>query len=258
MSQTGICDKQEESRISCSKDPESCTLIFPLEEANCEIIYSRSVYEQSLSGSQSSLDPFTPEDNINVVVRVRPLGEKELRRNDPSVISFPGNGQIMLDGLSGVPGHTGGKSKLFSYNVVFEPGATQEDVFQFSGVKRLVGMAVEGFSTTVFCYGQTGSGKTHTLTGPPGLVEKNADPFSPNHGLVFRSFMYLFQTLQEMRDTHFVLKASFLEIYNEKSRLTFNLRVTSFIHRVVVTSNSPTVVRVFSFLTHNLMRPIVS
>lgn len=74
-----------------------------------------------------------------------------------------------------MPGHADTKSsKVFSYNVVFEPGATQEDVFQFSGIKRLVEMAVEGFSTTVFCYGQTGSGKTHTLTGPPGLVSKAA------------------------------------------------------------------------------------
>lgn len=72
----------------------------------------------------------------------------------------------------GVPGSSGGgnKTKLFSYNVVFEPAATQEDVLQFSGMKRLIEMAVEGFRCTAFCYGQTGSGKTHTLTGPPGLV----------------------------------------------------------------------------------------
>jgi len=54
--------------------------------------------------------------------------------------------------------------------VVFEPAATQEDVFQFSGIKKLIEMAAEGFNTTCFCYGQTGSGKTHTLTGPPGMV----------------------------------------------------------------------------------------
>lgn len=77
---------------------------------------------------------------------------------------------FQLDGLSGVPAANGSKSKLFSFNVVFEPGASQEDVFQFSGIRRLIEMAVEGFSTTAFCYGQTGSGKTHTLTGPPGLV----------------------------------------------------------------------------------------
>lgn len=62
------------------------------------------------------------------------------------------------------------KPKLFSYNVVFEPGSTQEDVLQYSGIKRLIEMAIEGFSCTAFCYGQTTSGKTHTLTGPPELV----------------------------------------------------------------------------------------
>lgn len=64
----------------------------------------------------------------------------------------------------------GMKSKLFSFNVVFEPQATQRDVFNFCGIKKLIAMAVEGFNTTCFCYGQTGSGKTHTLTGPPGMV----------------------------------------------------------------------------------------
>jgi len=71
------------------------------------------------------------------------------------------------------------KARVFSYNVVFEPGDTQEDVLQFSGINRLIEMAVEGFSTTVLCYGQTGSGKTHTLTGPPGLVSSLSN-ITPN------------------------------------------------------------------------------
>lgn len=72
----------------------------------------------------------------------------------------------------GIPGGPGGgqKPKLFGYNVVFEPGATQNDVLEYSGIKRIIEMAIEGFSCTAFCYGQTGSGKTHTLTGPPDLV----------------------------------------------------------------------------------------
>ncbi|EEB15209.1 Kinesin-II 85 kDa subunit, putative [Pediculus humanus corporis] len=139
--------------------------------------------------------------------RVRPLNKKELKNGDDSVVSFPGSGQIILDTQS-----IGQKSKIFTYNVVFEPLATQEDILQHSGIKRLIEMAVEGYNCTAFCYGQTGSGKTHTLTGPPGPV----DVYSEHHGLVFRSFMYLFKLLQERRDFHFVLKASFLEIYNEK------------------------------------------
>lgn len=103
---------------------------------------------------------------------MRPLNSKEIKANESSVIQFPGNGQILCDAIPGGPGG-GIKAKLFSYNVVFEPAATQEDVLQFSGMKRLIEMAVEGFRCTAFCYGQTGSGKTHTLTGPPGLVSVN-------------------------------------------------------------------------------------
>ncbi|KAK4872801.1 hypothetical protein RN001_014830 [Aquatica leii] len=154
------------------------------------------------------------EDNINVVVRVRPLNPKEIKARDISVVHFPGHGQILVDHVPN--GGNAQKSKLFSYNVVFEPAATQEDVLQFSGIKRLIEMAVEGFRCTAFCYGQTGSGKTHTLTGPPKLFNKKTPSYSDSHGLVFRSFLYLFKLLEQKSDIHFILKASFLEIYNEK------------------------------------------
>ncbi|CRK88043.1 CLUMA_CG001829, isoform A [Clunio marinus] len=160
------------------------------------------------SGSSTPL-----EDNINVVVRVRPLSEKEVKASDDSIVQFPGNGQILCEGQNDSQ-----KPKLFTYNVVFEPGATQEDIVQYCGIKRLIEMAIEGFSSTVFCYGQTGSGKTHTLTGPPQLfVGKKPDLNHKDHGLIFRSFFYLFQLLQQRQEnTQFILKASFLEIYNEK------------------------------------------
>ncbi|XP_043514201.1 kinesin-like protein KIF12 [Frieseomelitta varia] len=153
-----------------------------------------------------------PENNINVVVRVRPLSRKEIKAGDDMAVQFPGDGQIYCEGF---PSSVEKKGKLFSYNVVFEPTATQEDILQFSGVKKLIEMAVEGFSCTAFCYGQTGSGKTHTLTGPPEMFER-MNPYSEQHGLVFRSFVYLFKLLQERQECNFVLKASFLEIYNEK------------------------------------------
>ncbi|XP_066591849.1 kinesin-like protein KIF12 isoform X3 [Prorops nasuta] len=154
-----------------------------------------------------------PENSINVVVRVRPLSNKEIKAGDDMAVQFPGEGQIYCDGLPSSGNNK--KAKLFSYNAVFEPAATQEDILQFSGIKKLIEMAVDGFSCTAFCYGQTGSGKTHTLTGPPGLFER-MNPYSEEHGLVFRSFVYLFKLLQERQECHFVLKASFLEIYNEK------------------------------------------
>ncbi|KAJ8731137.1 hypothetical protein PYW07_004301 [Mythimna separata] len=163
----------------------------------------------STRGSSTTLN--ADEDNINVVVRVRPISEKERSHGERLLLEFPGKGQVICHNTT--PSQ---KAKVFSYNVVFEPEATQEDVLEYSGVKRLLEMAVEGFSCTAFCYGQTGSGKTHTLTGPPGLVETGASPFHPEHGLMVRSFIYLFRLISERPESHFILKASFLEIYNEK------------------------------------------
>ncbi|XP_048478462.1 kinesin-like protein KIF12 isoform X1 [Plutella xylostella] len=163
--------------------------------------------DRSTRGSSSQL---SDEDNINVVVRVRPLNNKERGLGGREALQFPGKGQVVCDAGPGQ------KPKVFSYNVVFEPAATQEDIVEYSGIKRLLEMAVEGFSCTAFCYGQTGSGKTHTLTGPPGLVEKGTSPHAPEHGLVVRSFVHLFRLIRDRPDSHFILKASFLEIYNEK------------------------------------------
>ncbi|KAG5324677.1 KIF12 protein, partial [Acromyrmex heyeri] len=116
-----------------------------------------------------------PENNINVVIRVRPLSNKEIKSGEEMAVQFPGDGQIYCDAVTSSGDK---KPKVFSYNVVFEPNATQEDILQYSGIKNLIEMAVEGFSCTVFCYGQTGSGKTHTLTGPPRLVsEEKKSPF---------------------------------------------------------------------------------
>lgn len=179
------------------------------------IFTSRKGSIENIASRSSGSNPTTPEDNINVVVRVRPLNNKENRANDDMVVQFPGSGQILCDAIPGGPGG-GQKAKLFSYNVVFEPGATQDDVLQYSGIKRLIEMAIEGFCCTAFCYGQTGSGKTHTLTGPPELFIGKPNLTDERHGLVFRSFFYLFKLLQERKDVNFILKASFLEIYNEK------------------------------------------
>ncbi|XP_025201494.1 kinesin-like protein KIF12 [Melanaphis sacchari] len=176
-----------------------------------------SLNESTGSLNRSYNDISDQENGIYVIVRSRPLSIKENTASEPSIVSFPGNGRILVEGFQTIGGSNGPKSKLFSFNVVFEPASTQEDIFQYSGIKKLIEMAAEGFNTTCFCYGQTGSGKTHTLTGPPGMFfNKRIEPFSVDHGLIFRSFMYLFRLVQQRQDLHFVLKASFLEIYNEK------------------------------------------
>ncbi|CAG0890102.1 unnamed protein product [Darwinula stevensoni] len=132
-------------------------------------------------------------------------------------VTFPGEGQIWAESTA-----KDMKPKTFSFNVVFEGDATQEDVMIASGMLRLIEMGMDGYSTTVFCYGQTGSGKTHTLTGPPGLFKK-MDFMSEDHGLIFRSFVHLFRLIEESKeDVNYVLRASYLEIYNEQVKDLLN------------------------------------
>eukprot|EP01029_Cantina_marsupialis_P026932 TRINITY_DN7387_c0_g2_i3.p1 TRINITY_DN7387_c0_g2~~TRINITY_DN7387_c0_g2_i3.p1 ORF type:complete len:624 (+),score=121.86 TRINITY_DN7387_c0_g2_i3:280-2151(+) len=77
---------------------------------------------------------------------------------------------------------------------------------------------MEGFNGTIFAYGQTGAGKTFTMEGvtdPPHL-----------QGIMPNAFRHIFQTIamtntEEESDsimTRFMVRASYLELYNEEVR----------------------------------------
>ncbi|KAL5015949.1 hypothetical protein ScPMuIL_005538 [Solemya velum] len=158
----------------------------------------------SAAGTEASDEP---DDHINVVLRVRPLNMQELTRRDVFHSSFPGSGTIEVDHNSSM--------RSFTYNVVFEPEATQEDLFDHSGVRKLVDMAMNGYACTALAFGQTGSGKTHTMTGPPQQFQdgKQIDP--KMYGLIQRSLFYLFKQLEQQSGSKRI-RASYLEIYNEQ------------------------------------------
>lgn len=141
--------------------------------------------------AQALLKSFTRRtnefDNINVVVRVKPsitcnsgtsnldsspgAGNRRSRpRESPNPQApddlFPAAGQIQISDP------TSGLIRSFTFDVIFEPEASQEQVFEHSRLKKFIDMALEGFASTVFAYGQTGSGKTFTMTGNVFTVRK--------------------------------------------------------------------------------------
>ncbi|XP_062588016.1 kinesin-like protein KIF12 isoform X3 [Saccostrea cucullata] len=147
------------------------------------------------------------DDHINVVLRVRPLNSQEQTRNDTFCASFHGGGRLEIQNFN--------QPKQFGYNVVFEPEATQEDVFENSGMKKLIDMALNGYACTALAFGQTGSGKTHTMTGPPQQFEGGKHPDPDMVGLMQRSFAYLLKQAEGVSGNK-VIRASYLEIYNEQ------------------------------------------
>lgn len=91
--------------------------------------------------------------------------------------------------------------KTFSYDGIFGPEASQEQVFEDS--KRLVQSAVDGFNVCIFAYGQTGSGKTHTVIGQAG-----------NEGIAPRAILELFSLVRAL-PSHFRVQVScyMVELY---------------------------------------------
>ncbi|NXR03485.1 KIF12 protein, partial [Sagittarius serpentarius] len=148
------------------------------------------------------------DTRLRVVLRVRPLTCTETRRGDRRVVHSLGDGTVHVSAAR--------HDATFGFSAVFDAGASQEAVFEGSGMRQLVELAIDGFSCTVFAFGQTGSGKTYTLMGP--LAQRETRPAAPGLlGLMQRSFACLLEQSQS-RGSDLALSASYLEIYNEQVR----------------------------------------
>ena len=100
------------------------------------------------------------KDKIRVVVRIRPISENEAGTGEQEIISCDQSSLIV----------EGKQARKFFFDTVFDPTTNQEEVFNYSGIKRLINSAIDGYISTCFAYGQTGSGKTYTMVGPSGAV----------------------------------------------------------------------------------------
>ena len=75
---------------------------------------------------------------------------------------------------------------------------------------------IQGYNGTIFAYGQTGTGKTFTITGVPDDAQ--------NKGIMPRAFENIFQQIQSDSKKQYLVRASYLEIYNEEIRDLLNKR----------------------------------
>lgn len=71
-----------------------------------------------------------------------------------------------------------------------------------------------GYNCTIFAYGQTGAGKTYTMMG----VNFEHELYEEHQGLIPRTMEFLFNCIDRERanGVNFIIRCSFLEIYNEQ------------------------------------------
>jgi centromeric protein E len=135
--------------------------------------------------------------NVIVSVRVRP---------DPSgqEKSQSADGEWMVDGRRSLIAYRGKEGGDYHYDNVFGQYDDNSKVYD-SISKRLVRRVMEGYHGTVFAYGMTGTGKTFSMQGT-----------MTSPGVIPLAITDIFSYIRETPHREFLLRVSYLEIYNEK------------------------------------------
>ncbi|XP_049610036.1 centromere-associated protein E isoform X2 [Syngnathus scovelli] len=141
------------------------------------------------------------ESAVKVCVRVRPIIKRE--EGVPSEQAAPVQVFWKTDKKSIHQIDDGSSTKSFSFDRVFTPEETTNQLYQ-EIAKPLVVSTVQGYNGTIFAYGQTSSGKTFTMMGSdhvPGVIPLAIDG--------------VFETIKKCPEKEFLLRVSYMEIYNE-------------------------------------------
>ncbi|KAJ9537874.1 hypothetical protein OSB04_030607 [Centaurea solstitialis] len=159
-------------------------------------------------------------DSISVTIRFRPLSERECQRGD-EIAWYADGGKLVRNEYNPVTS--------YAFDRVFGSSAVTQEVYDVAA-RPVVKAAMEGVNGTVFAYGVTSSGKTHTMHGDcnsPGIIPLAIkDVFSiiqdPCHVEFIINVLSLslscnqiFKFTFQMPGREFLLRVSYLEIYNE-------------------------------------------
>ncbi|XP_045648814.1 centromere-associated protein E-like isoform X4 [Ursus americanus] len=134
------------------------------------------------------------EGAVAVCVRVRPLNNREEAFGGDTQVYWKtdNNAIYQVDGI-----------KSFHFDRVFHSNETTKNVYEEIAVP-IIDSAIQGYNGTIFAYGQTASGKTYTMMGSEDYL-----------GVIPRAIHDIFQKIKKFPDREFLLRVSYMEIYNE-------------------------------------------
>ncbi|XP_072831319.1 kinesin-like protein KIF17 isoform X5 [Vicugna pacos] len=145
-------------------------------------------------------------ESVKVVVRCRPMNQRERELNcQPVVTVDSARGQCFIQN----PAAVDQPAKQFTFDGAYYMDHFTEQIYNEIAYPLVEGVT-EGYNGTIFAYGQTGSGKSFTMQGLP-------DP-PCQRGIIPRAFEHIFESVQCAENTKFLVRASYLEIYNEDVR----------------------------------------
>ena len=141
---------------------------------------------------------------VKVAIRVRPMNkhEKEQKSKICVEVDTTNNTVSVISDKN--------EAKTFPFDYVYPMDTTQREVYDQVAFP-IVDSIFQGYNGTVFAYGQTGCGKTFTMMG---IVN------DPNlKGIIPNAFSHIFGFIKtEGESKRFLVRCSFVEIYNEEVR----------------------------------------
>jgi len=141
---------------------------------------------------------------VKVVIRCRPMSNQEKLDNRENIVEID-----TKDGVARIRRPGTRDFKDFTFDAVYDENTIQANFYEHTGY-AIVESVMDGYNGTIFAYGQTGTGKTHTMVGPPEPEEM--------HGVIPRTFAHIFKNIDTTPNKRFLVRASYLEIYNEEIR----------------------------------------
>ncbi|OAA73532.1 Kinesin, motor domain protein [Cordyceps fumosorosea ARSEF 2679] len=185
-----------QSRSSSAQDSYSTsatTYDEPMETQNPNSEASASALSSAISDKRSSKS----EGKGNVVVSVRVRPDTSGKEQNPE-------GEWMVDGRKSLISYKGKEGGDHTYDNVFTTHDNNSRVYDHIA-KRLVRRVMEGYHGTVFAYGMTGTGKTFSMQGT-----------ATQPGVIPLAITDIFSYIRETPSREFLLRVSYLEIYNER------------------------------------------
>ncbi|KAJ8535599.1 hypothetical protein K7X08_023319 [Anisodus acutangulus] len=129
-------------------------------------------------------------ERIHVSVRARPLSPEDAKSSPWRI----------AENTIFIPN----QPAKFEFDRIFGDECRTLEIYK-ERTKKIVSTAVQGFNGTVFAYGQTSSGKTHTMRGS-----------ATEPGVIPMAVQDLFNFIEEEMNREFLLRMSYMEIYNEE------------------------------------------
>ncbi|KAJ1346091.1 Kinesin-like protein klp-20 [Parelaphostrongylus tenuis] len=130
-------------------------------------------------------------EKVKVVVRCRPISQQELNQGHKVAVRvFPDDNSVVLEQVNGKEE----PRRTFFFDAVFPEDCDQMRVYNVAA-RPIVENVLKGYNGTIFAYGQTGT------------------------GIIPNSFAHIFDHIAKcQQDTTFLVRVSYLEIYNEELR----------------------------------------